>query len=498
MISERKKINSLTGPVVVHDRQNLEAELILPEYFDSISKILKCTVVPEAEAYTSAADRLSVAGNAVVSLLYIGEDKKIYNYVTELKYTKVLSGSGVSIKDNYYVRQSVSTINYRAIAQKRVDIRCVIDVNMYVVNINEKEYVYALDSDSTYVQRKENNILNIKGIYNKAFSSNLTIACPENEKIKAILRTECYAEIEEKKILTDKIFLRGKCKIELLYITDSNNEIKNLSEYSEFAEVFDAYGITENDDADVFNICCTVKNELNTADNVINSQINTSFSMYVSCNETICFINDAYSVKNELDTEFANIMFFKSKKHCSDKVTVTHIADAFIDDSFVICDSYLDNVRISKINKEDNTVEICGDFYALVKLSDDSLALLSRSFLQEHKLSSDSDSTPEMLDIFIVSAGALRYEERNIKFTADINICYSGNTMCKEKMLTEITEGAEFNSKDQGIILYYADKGETVWSIAKSNRCNMELLRGMNDISQDTIDENKVLIIVNN
>lgn len=498
MISERKKINSLTGPVVVHDRQNLETEIILPEYFDSISKILKCTVLPETESYTSAADRLSVAGNAIVSLLYVGEDKKIYNYTTELKYTKVLSVTGVEIKDNYYVRQTLSTLNYRAIAPKRVDVRCVIDVNMYVININEKEYIYELDSESAYVRKRENDILNIKGIYNKSFSVSKTIPCQENEKVKTILRSECNAVIEEKKILTDKIFLKGNCKVEMLYITESTNEIKRLSEYSEFAEVFDAYGVVENDIVDVFNICCTVKNEINTAENIINSQINTVFSLYVSRRESLCFINDIYSVKKELDAEFSEIQLFRSKNCFKDKLTLTLIADAFIDDSFTVCDSYIENVRIGKINKEDNTVEICGDFNALVKLSDNSLALLSRGFLQEHKLSSEYDSIPEILDIIVVSVGALRYEERNIKFTADINICYSENIMCKEKMLTGVTEGADFNSKDQGIILYYADKGESVWSIAKNNRCNMELLRGMNDISDDTIDENKVLIIVNN
>ena len=136
MKTDKKQINILTRKDTLYGQQNIDSDFILPDYYADINKILKCTIKPFNEAVNCSTDKISVAGIAFVSLLYMGDDKKLYNYESEIKYSKVLQANEIEANDNILVQQSVESSNFRALGPKRIEFRANIMISVNIsVNI---------------------------------------------------------------------------------------------------------------------------------------------------------------------------------------------------------------------------------------------------------------------------------------------------------------------------------------------------------------------------
>jgi LysM repeat protein len=61
--------------------------------------------------------------------------------------------------------------------------------------------------------------------------------------------------------------------------------------------------------------------------------------------------------------------------------------------------------------------------------------------------------------------------------------------------VTSPKEKKEKKTKNCQAVIYYANENESTWDIAKNHNSNIEELKCLNEIDDDTIKENKALII---
>lgn len=495
---EKNKILTALAPVIIREQQNIETDIILPDYFDNISKVLKCSVTPKIEAYTPSSDRLSVAGKAEISLFYMGEDKKLYNYESEIKYTKVLNSSGIEIKDNFYVEQNTISLNYRATGPKKIDIKCAVDVIMNIFKIEETEFITSIDDETVFHRVKNSEITVFDGLFNKTFSISHDIQSIE-ESYRANIRKNCKLEITETKLMPNKMFIKGICKLYFVNIADNEEKFVRSSFDVPFSEVLDMYGLTEESNYDIFNVNTDVivDKNINSEKDKIHVNIEVNLNVMLTKKTEINFIDDIYSVKSELNSSFSELNYLKLKDKCSETITLSFIADTFIEDAFSVCDSYIDNIKL-KYKAETNNIEVSAEFNAVLKLSDDSYAFISRSYNNEFKLNKNIVFRPEIINSELLSISALQASESNIRFTADLSLFILGSEYCKENILTDAVTTDNLVSYKGGIIIYYASKGEKMWDIAKENKSSVDVVKCLNGISEDEITENKMLIIANN
>ena len=226
----------------------------------------------------------------------------------------------------------------------------------------------------------------------------------------------------------------------------------------------------------------------------IQVNIIVSFNVILTNKKCIEYVEDAYSVKNELEASFAELNTISTKGICLDTLMLSFMADTFIEDSFTVCDSYVDGI-IAKYNKDKNTFEISAEFNAILRLSDNSYAYISRTYSNEVKSRKEISFTPEVAEACLLSASALQADDNRIKFIADVNILLWGCNYCKVNVLTDATVSEKLVSSSDGIIIYYADKNERIWDIAKSNGSSAESIKKLNGIADDVLLENKMLII---
>lgn len=488
---ERNKMITAFTPIITREQQSIETDIVLPDYFDNISKVLKCNVKTFVEAMTPSADRISVAGIAEISLLYMGEDKKLYNFETEIKYTKVVNCGTVELSDNFFVEQKLISLNYRATGPKKLDVKCVVDIVLNIFSTHENEYISSIDEDGIFEQKKSTEFYELSGIYNKSFSISQNI--DSTQEMRGTIRTNCDIEISEKKIMANKMFIKGTCKVHQIGISNKEEKLVSSSYDLPFSEVLDIYGLTEEDDCDIFGINSRI-NIINHNTEGIQVNIIVSFNVILTNKKCIEYVEDAYSVKNELEASFAELNTISTKGMCLDTLMLSFMADTFIEDSFTVCDSYVDGI-IAKYNKDKNTFEISAEFNAILRLSDNSYAYISRTYSNEVKSRKEISFTPEVAEACLLSASALQADDNRIKFIADVNILLWGCNYCKVNVLTDATVSDKLVSSSDGIIIYYADKNERIWDIAKSNGSSAESIKKLNGIADDVLLENKMLII---
>ena len=77
-----------------------------------------------------------------------------------------------------------------------------------------------------------------------------------------------------------------------------------------------------------------------------------------------------------------------------------------------------------------------------------------------------------------------------------IDINYLTIRHCKENIITDIScdKDTDCNS-DCGIVLYFAQKNESVWEIAKANRSPLKQVCSINNIDINSVSEDIMLIL---
>ena len=151
MQTQNKTIKTKAAVFSDIKEQAVEADLILPDYYPDISKILKCSVNLSTEAVTVSGDRISVAGTALIKLVFCGDDKSINVYETQAKYTKILQCSDIEATDIVDVMQTAGALNYKALGPKRVEVRAVAVVKINVHRLCEKTVLS--DVNDKYIQK---------------------------------------------------------------------------------------------------------------------------------------------------------------------------------------------------------------------------------------------------------------------------------------------------------------------------------------------------------
>ena len=78
MNTETLCIKSITDAADLTAQQNIDADIILPDYYDTIGRILKSEITPVIEAVTVSGDKISIAGIAKLydtPVTVIGQNK---------------------------------------------------------------------------------------------------------------------------------------------------------------------------------------------------------------------------------------------------------------------------------------------------------------------------------------------------------------------------------------------------------------------------------------
>ncbi len=487
--------------------QPVDLDFSLPDYCPDMERILKCRICPSVTSKNISGDRLDVDGTAVIRLYYLDSKKQA---IRICEHTSPFSCS-FNLKDSSQefipvVRLRTEYLNCRALSPRRVDIHGAFSVCAVVYKKSWQEYCCHIDGDDIQQKKHQEQISSLCGIGQQQFSLSEVLDIGQGKgSPESILRSELNIHLHDSRAVSDKLMLKGEAILRILYITDIETGTQDtMTFHIPISQVIDVQGITEQTEneirVDVLSYDVSLKSEYDESSTLITLDARLCATVCAYENKDIEIIDDVYSTAYELDVTQKQTGMTRLVCMAEEKIAAQ--SEVTITDGTItkIIDIWSDSVSSMSVY-ENNTLTIKGKINCgIFALDGDGVPFYSE---RAAEFSVNPDVPDGLIDvkthITLVPAIGFRITGSNsIEITADfvMNIAVFENRSCRA--VTEV-EAAEDNKRDKdktaALTLYYADEGESLWSIARRYCTSVEAIRMENDLSEDCIKARGMLLI---
>lgn len=485
--------------------QPVDLDFTLPDYCPDIEKILKCTLSTQIYNRNLTGGQLIIDGMSVVQVLYVDSIKgNIRSCEQTVPFSSAFNLSEPT--ENYIILSDTKTeyINCRALSPRKLVLHGAFTLYAKVISKSyENLYIKSNESDLE-IKTDKITCCDLNALCQEMFSVSEDISVENKPSIEAILSKKVTTEITDVRIISGKIMINGDINLKLLYLSDlETGEPQQLDYMLPFNRIIDCDTVNEHTDANinvqVLSYDIRLKSEMLSESVVIalDVKLMASITGYTTVEENV--IIDAYSTKYVTDLEYskpilkintANIketLMKKSSLNLGD-TKISKIIDLYNDNSTVITVITEDgitatgkvNVCILAMDEENHPVYIerIVDFEHLFKLSDGYNSVVNPK-------------------VVVKSMSYRLTDNSNIELRYEINVNLQLQNLKQCKFVSNVISPEEKEIKPScfALTLYYAQKDESLWDIAKRYNTKQELLIQENSLETDILDNSQMLLI---
>lgn len=485
-------------------KQSIDVQLNLPDYCSDIRRILKCSVEPGISNISPKGEKLSATGGVVIRLIYVNDDDKIDCYETQ-------TDLDVSCETNRSLQNITVTaccktdyVNCRAMSQRRVYVNGSVSVTFSVTEERKTDFLTGCNENHIQLKKSAFKSRNIICSAEKSFDLSETVSLePDIPDIGKVLFTSAFATLESKKTVTGKMLVKGELVTDVMYCPDKEDDkVQKLRHTMPISQIIDLAGVDEKSSCtlylSVMRLMVNPKADSSGKKRLL--EIAAKVSAFSKCSELKEYscVLDSYSTQCELRTENETLSFCVPLTEIQETRTVRknfEIQKGIKE----ICSVKAEDVACS-LSFDDNK--------ALVKFS----ALLSVLYLDLKGVPCFAEKSLELEyePNLPVKSGKLSGEIRSsvkdiswqiagkdsFEISADVYLCGEICQCTEERVVKsiDIDESKLCKNDSSALVIYYPEKGEILWDIAKKYNTTVNLLKEENDCG-DEITEERMLVI---
>lgn len=484
--------------------QLADVDLTLPDYCPDIEKILKCTLTPKIQTKTLSGGQLQIEGYCVVNVLYVESVNKTVRCCEQ----SVNFSQNFSVKetpDNPVIITKTKSeyINCRALSPRRLVMHGAFSLYVKVLGV-EKRNIYTADEKQLEAYKKPMQCASLMSLCQEQFNVCEEIPVGEKPAIESVLYSDVGVSVTDIKSITGKLIINGEIALKMLYISDVEAGTTGKIDYLlPFNQIIDCDGVDENTincvNCEVLSYDIRLKNEMLSEKPavVLDVKLCVTEQGYVINEEDM--VVDAYSISCNSKPEFEQIniinelipvteTFMEKLSVKVDDGKINKVLDIYTD--YISVDSDVTNDGI-KLNGK---INVC----MLALNSENVPVFIERSTEYEHYLNSVSDCnaliSPEARAVSISYRLA---DDSTVELRCEIKVCATAQKKASMKAVknVEIYEDSPLVADDCALTLYFADKGESLWNIAKSHKTRLDMLLAENSAESETLDSPQMLLI---
>ncbi len=484
--------------------QSLDADISLPDYCPEIQRILRCGVCVNINSVQNMSGRITADGIAVVRLIYVGDNGKIAAYDQNYPIQKFVESNRVTSDSAVSVSVNTDYVNCRAVNPRRIDVRAMLTFIFRAMNKRNENVLCDADGDGIQLLSEDFSFADMVGVCEKSFSMSEVVELPENKNhISQIVNVSPCATVSETKIINNKALIKGDCAVKIYYIAE-NGAVESVEHSMPISQIIESEGLNENSITSLkLTVCsCEAVAKADSSGDMRLLDLSARVSAFmVSFEEKpVTVINDSYSTDYEVKNTFKNIELFEY----ADKFNSTFTNKVVLESIGVSVDCVIavwcSDVKYSFLMKDDKCVTI-GTYQATVlyRDSENSVGIISKPVDFEYSVK--PDKKPER----IVCHGSATLLACSCAVTGDsrlelkTELAVSGIILseCSKKYIgsIEITDESVKREKACALTIYYCDKGESVWDIAKRYNTTVDAVMGENDLSENSVDSARMILI---
>lgn len=486
-------------------QQAVDLDFTLPDYCADVEKILKCSLVPKIYSRTFSAGQLRVDGASIVRILYCDSNKKLLRCCEQtVPFSSTIPVNGEVSEYMILTSAKPEYLNCRALSPRRLTVHGAFSLNTSIIS----KSIYDIKEDCTagtlQIKREKENICELCEFAQEQFTVAESVNLRPKSTVETIIRSDIAAVVTDYKYEKDKINIKGEITLRMLYICDSaTGEVDQFIYVFPFSQNIDA---KDNECAvtdvrlDVLSYELLLRSGVLTDEPSVSIDIKMCASVMGYKQTEITYISDAYSVSENTSLAYdtltlcsgvmpvKSVCAVKSLVNMGDK-QVQKILDIFCEEPSVLTDMGENTLTFS------GKVKVC-----ILALSEDG-ELISIERQVDILSSEELNGEYAICKHPVACVNSVSYrmaEENSIEIRLDMQLsallCNSMNVM----QVSSVESAGERSTMGVSpLTLYYADKGEKVWDIAKRYQAPLSVICDENNLEEEELSSSGMLLILN-
>lgn len=231
----------------------VDGDIIVPDVLPDILKVIQVDGNAAVSEKKVVDGKLSVEGHLDLKILYIPDDdtSKIKSIITSFSFSHTLSAT--AMEENTYADLSVdvSKVEFQLTNSRKLKVKSVISLMYNIFNCQALEIATDTEEDSLRLKRNCATVCSFVDFKDTQFLVRESLEIPAGQSsIKDILKLDASVYDTEVKIIAGRVILKGICGICVLY-TDNEECIKYCDFEIPFTEIIEVEEVLETHICDV-------------------------------------------------------------------------------------------------------------------------------------------------------------------------------------------------------------------------------------------------------
>lgn len=483
--------------------QPVDGDFILPEYCPDVATVLKCHMSAVIQSRQLSGDRLMVDGTVSLCVLYLDEDRRcVRSCEFSQPFSTAFSLPPLSPQAFFALRVHNDYVNCRAVGPRRLDIHGAFSIKLTVTAATERELITAMQGDGVYTRRVTLTHTVPAAFQEKSFTINEVLELAGgHHPSEAVLYTAVTPLINECKVLLNKAIVKGVLRVYVLYLVDTQNGATETAEAEiPFSQIIDMEGLSEEwvCDATAVLTASEVRIDASQSGDAVRLAVTAKLlcSLYGWRLEQVEAVCDAYSSHCPLLTETQSVHTKKLHGILRDEQTVRHTCELPGEDVQEILGLWC-TLLSAGMSGAGETLQLDGRLMwcMLVQDSHGEVSYFERAEPFSVPYNDGGwDDTPEVqvcrCEYQTVGGGKM-------ELRAVLSVTRRCEETAEHTVLSRASadESAAYPPDRAALKIVYAEKGESLWDIARRSRTAVEAIMEENHLTGDVLSADTMLLI---
>ncbi len=476
-----------------------QSDMIVPDTMPDVLKILQVDSVAMVESKIITEGKISVRGTVECCVLYVPENARGVKSVTcPISFTYTENVKDVEENMVFQDRCQVTHIEYQLVNSRKISIKAVVEIESKVIGKVEIECVCGVEGEDAELRDINLRGRNMVVAQSTDISVSETFPMPKNAE--CILKCDSRIKSKDVKIINNKIVAKGEVDVAVLYWGGEEAEC----EYAvvPFTEILDAEGIREDQLTEVNYEIKHTRCDIREGEGGKELKFDAVIEVAVTGEENVEFIavSDVYGTGVGLLPRFSKIQVEELVGRVSTEVSLREIVSTeqnSPDIKKVYCVKTKANVSGYKITESGIKVE--GNVEcSVIYLTEKEDAMVHTAFYTlpfNGIISGNYDEKCTVNAVAQVGSCEHSVSGNNVELRLTVKICAEVEIPVECEIVTDIEEEAQCPKSRPAMVLYFVQKGDTMWEIAKKYNSRIGEIEKVNKIDGDNLQEGMMLLI---
>ena len=481
--------------------EKCESDLLIPDYYPAADKIIRCSAESVITKKEVEDDRLDLQGNCRICVIYQGEDGSIKSLFENVAFQESLPmkerGEAPWVQT---VLRTVGT-TCRLLNPRKISVCANLSMAIKVKDQRYAETIEAVNCKEAEALFQPVSVYTV--LEHPMDSTKVQAEIELHNPIGDLLKTEGSVCVKNIRMLPGKAIVKGVLNLFVLYTAEASpGRIETASTAVPFSQVLELRQSEERGEMDATVYIQAIRADVESDENGKNRLISASVTLLtegeVYENQPHSLLIDAYSNRYPLESEKAVIHSEELCERAENIETLHHRIPMDTEGIEVI--RVLGAPIVHKISGKDKVLSMEGSLdVSLIfregeqhRSTDKSLNFILETRLQHL----DGRMRCEVRPCVLGMSWSVGAEGIDLK----TDLFYSLATFSKKsrEVIGTLRVDAEHPLEEENkntLVVYYAEKGERLWDIARRYATSVALIKAANDLASDVLEEKKILLI---